>query len=103
VVGIAAAGRTIVRARHEIRTLSLCVRLLGAYHDGSIELVYPRVFRDRFNLDRGQDGHRDWRYDELRVADNGRLIHEIEWCGPYETGTWLIEASDLEFRWLPGA
>jgi hypothetical protein len=87
-------------ARNEIRTLSLRVRLLGAYHDGYIELLYPRVFRYRLGVDDGRSGHRDWGYDELRMSDDGRLIHEIEWCGPRQTGTWMVEASDLEFRWV---
>jgi hypothetical protein len=88
-------------SRHEIRTLSLQARLLGAYHDGYIELRYPRVFRYCLDIDDGEMGHRDWRYDEFRVSDGGRLIHEIEWWGPRQTGTRLIEASDLEFRWVP--
>src|SRR5262245_460655 len=87
--------------RHEIRTLSLRVRLLGPYHDGYIELSYPQVFAYRFNVEFGEYGHRDWRFDELRVSAEGRLIHEIEWCGLVDTGRWLIEASDLEFKWVP--
>jgi hypothetical protein len=51
-------------------------------------------------VDDGRSGHRDWGYDELRMSDDGRLIHEIEWCGPRQTGTWMVEASDLEFRWV---
>ncbi|PYO57011.1 MAG: hypothetical protein DMD83_11450, partial [Candidatus Rokuibacteriota bacterium] len=30
--------------RAEVRAVSMRVRLLGAYHDGHIELSYPRVF-----------------------------------------------------------
>jgi hypothetical protein len=56
-------------ARHEIRTLSLRVRLLGAYHDGYIELFYPHVFAYRLSVERGEGGHRDWRYDELRMSN----------------------------------
>src|SRR5262245_1704834 len=67
--------------QHEIRILSLRVRLLGAYHDGYVELLYPQVFSYRFDISNGEQGHRDWRYDELRLSDKGRLIHEIEWCG----------------------
>ena len=83
------------------RSLSLDVRLLGAYHDGHIELHYPQVFRYMLDVSRGERGHRDWRYDELRVSDEGRLIHQIEWWGPEKTGVWFIEASDLEYRWVP--
>jgi hypothetical protein len=82
------------------RSLSLTVRFLGAYHDGLIELRYPRVFAYRLNIDHGAAGHRDWRYDELRVSEHGNLVHEIEWAGAGDVGVWIIEASDLEFRWI---
>lgn len=81
------------------RELSLTVRLLGAYHDGLIELRYPRVLA--YSMAVHASSHRDWRYDELRVSDDGHLVHEIEWRGLHQTGHWLIEATDLEFRWLP--
>jgi hypothetical protein len=81
--------------------MSLSVRLLGAYHDGYIELHYPRVFAYAMNVGDGARGHRDWRYDELRVSDRGNLIHQIEWYGATGVGEWMIEASDLEFRWIP--
>jgi hypothetical protein len=87
--------------RSEVRTLSLKVRLLGAYHDGHIELHYPKVLSYELNIEHGKGGHRDWRYDELRLSENGNLVHEIEWCGFEETGTWVIEASDVEFHWFP--
>ena len=87
--------------RHEIRTVSLTVSLLGAYHDGTIEIHYPRVYAYHFNSSSLDGGHRDWRYDEFRVDDEGRLVHEIEWCGFEDTGTWLIIASDIEFTWKP--
>ncbi len=78
-------------------SLALRVRLLGAYHDDHIELYYPQVFGYSLSCE-SSGGHRDWRYDELRVTDEGRLVHEIEWWGATETGRWLIEASDLEYR-----
>src|SRR5215813_5055013 len=54
-------------ARGEIRNISMCIRLFGAYHDGYIELLYPRVFGYRLSINSGKRGHRDWRYDELRL------------------------------------
>lgn len=89
--------------RREIRTVAITVRLLGAYHDGIIEIHYPQVFAYRFNSCSLDGGHRDWRYDEFRVDDSGHLVHEIEWCGRDNTGTWLIVASDIEFKWYPKA
>jgi hypothetical protein len=88
-------------AQGESRSLSLRVRLLGAYRDGHIDLLYPRVFAYRFDVADGRQGHRDWRYDELRLSEDGHLIHEIEWRGLNEAGSWLIEASDVEYRWTP--
>jgi len=88
-------------ARGEIRGMSMRIRLLGAYHDGYIELLYPRVFRYRLSVNDGERGHRDWRYDELRLSGDGHVIHEIEWYDRDEIGSWLIEASDVEFRWTP--
>ena len=90
-----------IGSRQEIRTVSMQVRLLGSYHDGHIELRYPRVFAYDLHLDPALDGHRDWRYDEFRLTDNGNLLHEIEWSSRGAVGRWLIEASDIEFAWLP--
>jgi hypothetical protein len=86
--------------RSKIRNLSLSVRLLGAYRDGYIELHYPRVYSYALRCDGGR-GHCDWRYDELPLSPQGNLVHEIEWRGFDDAGLWLIEASDLEFRWAP--
>lgn len=84
--------------RHEIRKTMLRVRLLGAYHDGHLELIYRHVFRYRMDVTHAEGGHGDWRYDEFRVSDDGHLVHEIEWA---DAGTWLIEAKDIEHRWIP--
>lgn len=86
--------------RHEKRHTAIIIRLLGAYHDGFIELHYPEVYAYQLTGSFVSAGHRDWRYDELRVDRKGRLIHEIEWCGMRETATWLIVASDVRFRWI---
>lgn len=67
---------------HQKRTLSLQLRLLGALHDGYVQLRYPRVFSYRLDIHDGEMGHRNWRYDEFRVSEEGRLIHEIEWWAP---------------------
>jgi len=85
----------------EIRTASIRVRLLAAYRDGFIEFRYPKVFRCDLKGHRIEQGHRDWRYDEFRLSESGNLLHEIEWHGLGETGRWLIESDDVEYRWLP--
>ncbi len=89
--------------RSEIRSVTIRIRLLGAYHDGFIELYYPQVFRysfDSFDITRG---HRNWRYDEFRLSDNEHVIHEVEWRGPQPSATWVIEASDVQHQWIPKA
>lgn len=89
--------------RSEQRLTAIRVRLLGAFHDGHIELNYPRVLRYSFSSPSCIQGLGDWRYDELRVSPTGHLIHEIEWAGHahHEGSRWIIEASDVEFQWIP--
>ena len=87
--------------RQDRRVIAIRVRLLGAYHDGHIELYYPRVWMYQLDITNREHGHRDWRYDEFRVTAEGRVAHEIEWSGFQDTGRWLIEASDVQFRWIP--
>lgn len=85
----------------EARPVSIRVRLLDAWNSGHIELVYPRVYAYRIVMTGTEARHGDWRYDEFRVTDHGHLLHEIEWWSSAETGTWLIEADDVEHRWTP--
>jgi hypothetical protein len=88
-------------ARKENRHAAIQVRLLGAYHDGHIELSYREVSSYSFAVQRAGRGHRDWLHDEIRSGADGGVIHEIEWCGSQETGRWLIQAADVEYRWVP--
>jgi len=85
--------------RAEVRAVSMRVRLLSAYHDGHIELSYPRVFAYQPGAHPHQ-GHQDWRYDEFRLTEDGHVLHEVEWWGSAEAGRWLIEASDVHFEWV---
>lgn len=84
--------------RRERRSTALTLRLLGAYHDGYIELHYPRLVSYTLKSNNSGNGHGDWRYDEFRLSDRGNLIHEVEWRSD---AIWMIEASDIEFTWLP--
>jgi hypothetical protein len=86
-------------SRHELRSLTLKLRLLGAYHDGFIELEYPEVQAYELVMPYTAQGQGDWRYDEFRVADSGRVIHEIEWATFGQSGRWLIEAADVIYKW----
>jgi hypothetical protein len=90
-----------------LRSCSISLRLLGAYHDGHIEITYSKVFSyalQSFVLGK-VTSHGDWRYDEFRLSERGHLLHEIEWAGaPGAQGksfSWVIEADDIDFRWIP--
>jgi hypothetical protein len=89
------------------RLYSISLRLLGAYHDGHIEIIYPKVFS--YSLLGSMPGevtsHGDWGYDEFRLSERGYLIHEIEWAGApgaqRRSFSWIIEADDIDYRWIP--
>jgi hypothetical protein len=86
------------------RSCSIELRLLSAYHDGHIEIIYPTVYAYSLQeLSQSAKSHGDWRYDEFRISDRGHLVHEIEWA--YGTQckafVWTIEADDIDFRWMP--
>lgn len=89
--------------RRESRSVSLSIKLLGAYHDGFIEFVYPNVLEYQLSgvgLDRG---HGDWRYDEFRVNKRGLLVHKIEWASYGSGHRWVIVADDVIHKWTPFA
>jgi hypothetical protein len=86
--------------RNEIRTVAITIRLLSAYHDGFIEFHYPEVFEYQINAGVFGQGHGDWRYDEFRLNEAGKLVHEIEWASYWADNTWLIVASDVHHKWV---
>ena len=92
--------------RNELREVEIRVELLGAFHDGLIELTYPGVRsyllqRGGRNLDRSADlseGHGDWMIDEVRLSDKGNVLHEVKFS---EGSRWTIESEDIVYRWRP--
>ncbi len=89
--------------RNEDRSTRIEIRLLGAYHDGYIELSYPHVYGYQMQSPSCERGLGDWRYDEFTLSPKGHIIHEIEWAGFGEDkgSRWIIEASDITFEWMP--
>jgi hypothetical protein len=85
------------------RAITIRTRLLSAYQDGYIEFFYPHVFTYSLDSSSCSSGLGDWLYDEFRLSPQGNVIHEIEWAGlPSGKGSrWIIESSDIEFRWTP--
>jgi hypothetical protein len=84
-------------------TITMRVRLVAAYHDGFIEFTYPQVFAYRLESESSEKRPVDWLYDEFRLAENGHLIHEIEWASGSsdQIFRWTIEASDIQCHWIP--
>jgi hypothetical protein len=79
--------------RKEERPIEIAARLLAAYHDGHIELKYSDVVT--YSVASGVtdgSGHGDWLYDEVRLSEQGRVLHEVEWS---HGGLWLIECGDV--------
>lgn len=83
--------------RKEKRTIEIVARLFSAFHDGHIELKYSAVQCYSLSSGSANAGHGDWLYDEIRLSDQGHVLHEIEWS---EGGTWLIECRDVEYKWI---
>ena len=105
------------------RAIEILVRLLGAYHDGHIELRYKNVrtysvgksfpigvmaesdlggqpdLMDDFFQNLANQGHNDWLVDEIRLTQQGLVIHEIK----FMLGRWIIECEELTYEWKPFA
>lgn len=87
--------------RSENRWLEISVRLLGAYHNGHLELRYVDV--KSYHLDvpaetvRPFIGHGDWLLDEVRLSESSLVLHEIR----FERGHWQIECTDIKASWHP--
>lgn len=86
---------TATGERQEIRQSHIKIRLLGAYHDGHIEIEYVNVIR--YSVGSEYPNHGDWDMDEVRLSEDGSVIHEIEMGG----ATWVIECQDIRYNWLP--
>lgn len=79
--------------------LDISVRLLGAFHDGHIELRFENVRSCDLRAAFRQEGSRsDWLYDEVRLSESGHVLHEIEWSNK---DIWLIECDELQYSWIP--
>ena len=84
--------------RHEIRGIEIHMRLLGAYHDGHIEIRYLNV--SRYATDVAQSsicGHGDWLVDEIGLTPAGAVMHTID----FVNGTVHIECGDICYQWIP--
>jgi hypothetical protein len=78
------------------RRVDLVLRLLGAYHDGHLELRYTDVTHYTATMPLGPRGHGDLMIDEVLLADDGQISHNIA----FEDGTWQITCRDLTVTWI---
>lgn len=83
--------------RHEHRGLEIHVRLLGAYHDGTIEFAYKGVQSNSMQTMRDGAGHGDWIKDEVNLQRKDRILHKVT----LSNGRFEIEADTIEYTWTP--
>jgi len=87
-------------SREEIRHVDIVLRLLGAFHDGALELSYSSV--SSYSLSGapgiiGNAGHGNWLADEIRLSEKNMVHHEVL----FSNGSrWLIESKDIQTRWV---
>ncbi|MGJ7903163.1 hypothetical protein [Lysobacter sp. 1R34A] len=73
----------------------MILTLLGAYHDGIIEIEYFGIHS--YAMHRGSAIFGDWLYDEVRLSDEGNVLHEVE----FDKGSLLVVCQDFIHKWLP--
>lgn len=81
--------------------IEIQLALLGAYHDGQIQIYYEDVKGYNFNLAPDSfevKSHGDWIIDEIHLSEQGWLIHEIKFV---LNGEWKIECENIKYVWLP--
>jgi len=86
--------------RLQDRSLRISTRLLGAFHDGHLLLGYADVQTYSLESPKGRAGHGDWLVDEIRLSDNGFVLHEVLFSND---SRWRIEAKDISCEWRPNA
>lgn len=83
--------------RHQKRGLEISIRLLAAYHDGTIEFTYTGVQNYSMQAMRDVAGHGDWLEDDVNVKRHDTLLHKVK----LTNGSFEIEAEDIGYKWTP--
>jgi hypothetical protein len=80
----------------------MSVRLEGAWESEEHEIIYSGITAYDLGAADGDliKGHGDWVYDEFRVDDSKRVLHEIEWGNG---ARWLIKCRDIEHHYTPSS
>lgn len=90
-----------------IRHNAVELKLLGANHDGHLQITYHNVadyclsrnqtsVRDGMTLD--FTGHGDWLIDEFSLSSEGKVVHYIEFSN---STLWEIHFETLCYDWIP--
>ncbi|KAB8144382.1 hypothetical protein F8S13_05775 [Chloroflexia bacterium SDU3-3] len=93
------------RNESQCRYVDINIRLLGAYHDGYINLHYKDVkfytlgfIKESKEGDFNELGHGDWLIDEIFLGDNGNVVHKIRFS---EGSQWEIQCNNIIYTWNP--
>ena len=60
-----------------------------------IEIEYIDVLS--YSIHRNAELLGDWQYDEIRLSEDGNVLHEVE----FDKGSWSIVCRNLIYRWSP--
>jgi hypothetical protein len=86
--------------RH-VRHVEIAIRLLGAFHDGYLELSYSGVRHYSLSGASGiskNEGHGDWVTDEISLSERNLVCHQVLLRN---RSRWMIESTDIHVRWIP--
>ena len=88
--------------RQQNRALWIQMRLLSASHAGHIHFHYKGVTGYRLDGEwpSSREGakHGDWLADEISLASEGQLVHEISFSSGI---TWRIQSNSIRYEYLP--
>jgi hypothetical protein len=94
--------------RNEERWIDIYIKLLGAYHDGNINIKYEKVIgyflaKESFIKKEKSNkavvlSHGDWLIDEISLSESGEIIHEIIFDNDIK---WTIRCGNIVYKWDP--
>lgn len=82
-------------ANSDERVTEIQLKLLGAFHDGHLRLTYHDV--RSYQIGSATSAHTSIDRDEVRLSENGYVLHEIVW---WQDVKWLIECTDISCEWI---
>jgi len=88
--------------RGETRSIHVTIRLLSAWHRGHVFLRYENVIGYHLgcssDLMSSKEKHGDWMTDEITLASDRTVLHEIS----FSSGTlWRIRCSSISYEYVP--